>query len=343
MRSDILPMDIQQLSTMVRDLVLQQDKVVVPGLGVFCAELVPASFSDRGYTLNPPYRKLSFEAEGPSAVPRQEDSRYLVKAEAAELQQCIASLRSELQSSKCVELPLLGKLRLTTSGEMYFIADPDLDIYPDAFGLHPVSMKNHDPQISDAALSALDIDTPMTEPTPQSDAPQPEALKPVFTQSAPHPQTAQPAENAPISESAAPAPQAPDDSAPQAPAPQPATEAAAIEQPASPAPEASPHTPATEQPAAEQPAGPAPEAPKRVDEPAVEPQAPAEAPQTSIPEENTMQEDTAKKKHPALKVIGIVILVLMLAMIAFRLLALIAPDFIDSILYTEEELRLLGK
>lgn len=309
MRSDILLMDIQQLSTMVRDLVLQQDKVVVPGLGVFCAELVPASFSDRGYTLNPPYRKLSFEAEGPSAVPRQEDSRYLVKAEAAELQQCIASLRSELQSSKCVELPLLGKLRLTTSGEMYFIADPDLDIYPDAFGLHPVSMKNHDPQISDAALSALDIDTPMIEPTPQ-------------------PESAQPA---------------PQSEAPQAPAPQPAPEATALEQPASPAAEASPQTTATEQPAAEQPAGPAPEAPKRVDEPAVEPQAPAEAPQTSIPEENTMQEDTAKKKHPALKVIGIVILVLMLAMIAFRLLALIAPDFIDSILYTEEELRLLGK
>lgn len=309
MRSDILPMDIQQLSTMVRDLVLQQDKVVVPGLGVFCAELVPASFSDRGYTLNPPYRKLSFEAEGPSAVPRQEDSRYLVKAEAAELQQCIASLRSELQSSKCVELPLLGKLRLTTSGELYFIADPDLDIYPDAFGLHPVSMKNHDPQISEAALSALDIDTPMIEPTPQ-------------------PESAQPA---------------PQSEAPQAPAPQPAPEATALEQPASPAAEASPQTPATEQPAAEQPAGPAPEAPKRVDVPAVEPQAPAEAPQTSIPEENTMQEDTAKKKHPALKVIGIVILVLMLAMIAFRLLALMAPDFIDSILYTEEELRLLGK
>ncbi len=278
MRSDILLMDIKQLSTMVRDLVLQQDKVVVPGLGVFCAELVPASFSDRGYTLNPPYRKLSFEAEGPSAVPRQEDSRYLVKAEAAELQQCIASLRSELQSSKCVELPLLGKLRLTTSGELYFIADPDLDIYPDAFGLHPVSMKNHDPQISDAALSALDIDTPMIEPTPQ-------------------PESAQPA---------------PQSEAPQAPAPAQLAEA--------------PQIPVSE------PAEPEPT-----------PTPTAETPQTSIPEENTMQEDTAKKKHPALKVIGIVILVLMLAMIAFRLLALIAPDFIDSILYTEEELRLLGK
>lgn len=291
MRSDKVPMDIQQLSTMVRDLVLQQDRVVVPGLGVFSAELVPASFSDRGYTLNPPYRKLSFEAESPSVSALQEDSRNLLKADATQLQQCIAALRSELQSSKCVELPLLGKFRLTTSGELYFIADPDLDIYPDAFGLHPVSMKNHDPQISEAALSALDVDTPMIEP-----------------------------------------------------APQPAPEAPTTEQPA------------PEAPAAEQPAGPAPEAPQRVDEPAQAPQPAAEptpqaqapqpvpeVPQTPNSEDNTMQEENTKKKHPALKVIGIVILVMMVAMIAFRLLALIAPDFIDSILYTEEELRLLGK
>ena len=139
-------------------------------------------------------------------------------------------------------------------------------------------MKNHDPQISDAALSALDIDTPMIEPTPQ-----PESAKP-----------------------------APQSEAPQAPAPAQLAEA--------------PQIPVSE------PAEPEPT-----------PTPTAETTQTSIPEENTMQEDTAKKKHPALKVIGIVILVLMLAMIAFRLLALIAPDFIDSILYTEEELRLLGK
>ncbi|MGM9792318.1 MAG: hypothetical protein ACI3Y4_07970 [Candidatus Cryptobacteroides sp.] len=273
-------MDIQQLSTMVRDLVLQQDKVVVPGLGVFSAELVPASFSDRGYTLNPPYRKLSFEAENPSTASQQEDSRNIIKADAAQLQQCVADLRTELQSSKCVELPLLGKLRLTTSGELYFIADPDLDIYPDAFGLHPVSMKNHEPQISDADLSALDVDTPMIEPAQQPEAPQPEA---------PQPEDLKPA---------------------QQPVPRPDEE---------------------------QPVAPAPQTPVTVS------QATAEAPQTPISEENTMTEENTKKKHPALKVIGIVILVLMVAMIAFRLLALIAPDFIDSILYTEEELRLLGK
>ena len=225
-------MDIQQLSTMVRDLVLQQDKVVVPGLGVFIAEFVPASFSDRGYTLNPPYRKLSFVAEGAGSEPRQEDSRNSVNADPVQLQQCLERLRSDLQSSRCVELPLLGKLRLTASGELFFVADPDLDIYPDAFGLHPVSMKNHDPHIEEAEPAPeptpLDVETPMIEPAPTN-------------------------------------------------------------------------------------------------------------------EETPMQEENTKKKHPVLKVMGIVLLVLMVAMIAFRLLALLAPDFIDSILYSEEELRLLGK
>ena len=225
-------MDIQQLSTMVRDLVLQQDKVVVPGLGVFIAEFVPASFSDRGYTLNPPYRKLSFVAEGAGSEPRQEDPRNSVKADPVQLQQCLERLRSDLQSSRCVELPLLGKLRLTASGELFFVADPDLDIYPDAFGLHPVSMKNHDPHIEEAEPAPepapLDVETPMIEPAPTN-------------------------------------------------------------------------------------------------------------------EETPMQEENTKKKHPVLKVMGIVLLVLMVAMIAFRLLALLAPDFIDSILYSEEELRLLGK
>ena len=47
----------------MRDLVLDSDLVVVPGLGTFRAEVVPASFSDKGYTVNPPYRKLTFVVE----------------------------------------------------------------------------------------------------------------------------------------------------------------------------------------------------------------------------------------------------------------------------------------
>ena len=45
---------------MIGELILDHDELSLPGLGTFVAEEVPAAFSDRGYTVNPPYRKLSF-------------------------------------------------------------------------------------------------------------------------------------------------------------------------------------------------------------------------------------------------------------------------------------------
>ena len=56
-------MDIDLLSKMVKELILDQDRVVLPGLGSFVAEIVPATFSDKGYTINPPYRRLFFRAK----------------------------------------------------------------------------------------------------------------------------------------------------------------------------------------------------------------------------------------------------------------------------------------
>lgn len=232
-------MDIQQFSTTLRDLLLVQDKVAVPGLGLFSAGLEPASFSDRGYTVNPPYRKLVFKPE--SLVTEPLGNAATLPVDEQELKKCVDALKAALQSERCVELPLLGKFRLTTSGELFFVPDPELDIYPDAFGLHPVSMKNHDPQ-QEEQIPPLDIDTPIIEPAP-----------------------------APV-----PAP---------APAPAPANE-----------------TPMTQ---------------------------------------NTETAPSPKRK--VLRILGIVLLVLVLAMLVFRLVAIVAPDFIDSILYTEEELRLLGK
>ena len=55
-------MDIDLLSKMVKELILDNDKVSLPGLGAFVAEVVPATFSDKGYTVNPPYRRLSFRS-----------------------------------------------------------------------------------------------------------------------------------------------------------------------------------------------------------------------------------------------------------------------------------------
>ena len=53
-------MDVELLSRIIRELIIDHDEVALPQVGTFVAEMVPASFSDRGYTVNPPYRRLSF-------------------------------------------------------------------------------------------------------------------------------------------------------------------------------------------------------------------------------------------------------------------------------------------
>jgi hypothetical protein len=53
-------MDIDLLAKMVRETILDHDAVTLPGIGSFMAEIVPSSFSDKGYTINPPYRRLVF-------------------------------------------------------------------------------------------------------------------------------------------------------------------------------------------------------------------------------------------------------------------------------------------
>ena len=130
---------------MISELITDHDMVGLPGLGTFVAEVVPATFSDKGYTINPPYRRLSFH---PS---RSEDTLLIdfyaasngISKEAAALylKQFLAEMKTVLKERKTIALPGLGRLRATVENNFFFVPDPDLDIYPDGFGLEPLSLK----------------------------------------------------------------------------------------------------------------------------------------------------------------------------------------------------------
>lgn len=55
-------MDIALLSKMLLRLLQDHDSVSLPGLGAFVVKQEPAWFSDKGYTINPPAKRLSFVA-----------------------------------------------------------------------------------------------------------------------------------------------------------------------------------------------------------------------------------------------------------------------------------------
>ena len=149
-------MDIDLLAKMIRDVVLENDEVALPGLGVFVAEFVPASFSDKGFTINPPYKRLTFRQE----VNAGDDTLIRMYAEANNIGEDAAArivndflsgLKDILMVRKSVVFPELGKLRATRENNFFFIADENLDIYPEGFGLEPVSLKTHQEAVSEVA------------------------------------------------------------------------------------------------------------------------------------------------------------------------------------------------
>lgn len=140
-------MDIDLLSKMVKELILDNDRVVLPGLGAFVAEIVPSTFSDKGYTINPPYRKLYFRArpDAGDSLTKFYATTNNVDMEVADkiVIDFVAELKSVLFSKKTVVFPGLGRMRATKENNVFFIADEDLDIYPAGFGLEPISLKTH--------------------------------------------------------------------------------------------------------------------------------------------------------------------------------------------------------
>lgn len=154
-------MDVDLLSKMIKELILDKDRVVLPGLGCFVAEMVPSTFSDKGYTINPPYRKLSFRSKpdmGDELIDFYVEANNLDRDVACRiLGDFIRELRQVIFTKKVVVLPGLGRLRATKENHLFFIPEEGLDIYPAGIGLEPISLKTHveTPQEVASAVAGL--------------------------------------------------------------------------------------------------------------------------------------------------------------------------------------------
>jgi len=140
-------MDISLLSKMIVELILKQDQVGLPGIGTFVAEMVPASFSDKGYTINPPYRRLNFY---PANLEEDALAQFYANANGVDdetakntITQFLADLKLVLMNRRTISLPGLGRLRATKENNFFFVPDENLDIFPEGYGLPSISLKTH--------------------------------------------------------------------------------------------------------------------------------------------------------------------------------------------------------
>ena len=229
-------MEIALLADMVKELILDNEEVALPGLGTFVTEVVPASFSDRGYTINPPYRRLSFrERQGSDDKLAQlyskangtdlETSRKIISGFAA-------GVKDELTKKKVVVFPGLGRLRATKENAFFFIPDEDLEIFPYGFGLQPVSLKTHEETPEEVYDAVEKLSAIVDAPEPEVKVPEP-VVKSVPEQEERPIELVSPAPAAP--EPPAPAAESTEKTEPEPPAPPEETEKTASAAPATPA------------------------------------------------------------------------------------------------------------
>ncbi len=159
-------MDIDLLAKMVKEAILDNDAVTLPGVGCFVAELVPSSFSDKGYTIHPPYRRLYFSPKQGSdtlLADMYASARNVDREDATRvLAEFLAGMKEVLKVRKTIVFPGLGRLRATRENHFFFVADEDLDIYPEGFGLAPVSLKTHEETPEEVATAVAGLAEMMT-------------------------------------------------------------------------------------------------------------------------------------------------------------------------------------
>ena len=359
-------MDISLFSEMIKNLILDNDEVTLPGVGSFVSEVVPSSFSDKGYTINPPYRKLSFrhrqgkdnllaEFYSKSNGTDLESAEKLVKV-------FLDGLEEDLRTKKTVEMPGLGRLRATREGTIFFIPDEDLDIYCSGFGLQPVSLKTHEETPEEVARAVSDLRKMVDDPVPPL-KPLPETGQEEAVGTKPEPVAATEPAFRPEPVSATEPASRPEPVAATEPASRPepvaATEPASCPEPVAP----DPASPASEE---DSPAGPsapvaaastqdlpaAPASPVELPTPAAQdaPAAPAspDAPATpASPDQSAAQVSPAPsgnvRKKRLLTGVAVVIFIALLALGGFILLSRLSPDLVDRMLYSEDELRLIER
>lgn len=320
-------MDIDLLSKMVKELILDNDEVSLPGVGSFVAELVPSSFSDKGYTINPPYKRLSFRKKADASdnvlIDFYAKSNNVDKETASKIViDFLSEMQKVLELRKSIVFPGLGKLRATKENIFFFVADEDLDIYPEGFGLEPISLKTHEetPAEVSATIAALqDILNP-EETERQSGSEEP-------SESVSGPEDAPEVTGGGQPESSLEAEVESDSEL------QPEQQATAEE---------SGHQ--SENESQSEAEGEQENEPQQEPESDNEPNVPVEQNNSNEPEQpRTEPAKKSRKGWKALIWTAVAIAALAVTFIVgFVILAHIAPDFIDSILYTQEELEIIN-
>ena len=122
-------MDLGQIYTQIQKLLLNNEEIILPNVGIFRVESTPASFMQDGKTILPPSKKLLFENKiiHGARLPWQEDLG--------------AKIVEALAQEESFEIPGFGIFTKTQQGGITFTANESFDFAPDNFSLEAIQLE----------------------------------------------------------------------------------------------------------------------------------------------------------------------------------------------------------
>lgn len=309
---------------------MRDGNACLPGLGTFVTEEAPAQFSEKGFTINPPYLKIEFRTDMPQdqglvdfyCKANRESSNVAREV----IIDYIAALGKQLYQLKNLDFPGLGRLRAARGGAVIFVPDEDLSIFPQYDCLEPVSLRFRPEPVMGFASEEVPAEVVPVEETP---------VEEISAEKIPADETPATVEveetGAPVEEAESIVPLAAEESAEESaePAVEDTAEASAAETAESPS-------------AVEETAETIEDAPSAAEESAEESAEPAVEDTAETPSAEETAEETPS--NPAKTFwIGVLVLVI-LAALFFAAVAIIGrtyPELIDPYLYTPSELKIL--
>lgn len=184
-------MDVHLLSRLLKELIIDNDRIALPGMGYFQAEPMPAYFSEDGKTIYPPSKRISFKWDDRASgdmLAAYYTKTYGIDRNTAdiELDTFLKQLKPMLHERKFIDFPGVGRLKLTLDGSAYFVTDnTDGGVFSQAFGFEPVILKpvtrssesTSQPDETPTATcepDTTDIHNPETKPEQEKPGPAPE-------------------------------------------------------------------------------------------------------------------------------------------------------------------------
>ena len=158
-------MNFNLICAQIQELLIKNERVVLPGTGEFVVESFPAAFLEDGKTIVPPSKKLRF-----IPVTGEETGKAASGEQEAVLGELSGRIKEALVQAGEFEVPGFGVFANDGAGEVKFTLAEEFDFAPDNFALESISLEENEPVVEMVAPQ----ETVAEEPTAEEPVQEPE-------------------------------------------------------------------------------------------------------------------------------------------------------------------------